>query len=127
MLFGAFCCQSCFRNEWPRLTAPPLISKENKSPMKTSVPQVWSINDQKHLFGTIVEKGLEVYRLSGDIDMLDQAVKFAREFYDSEMKIAGHKRTLNWDHINEASKALEKVEEIVRRRKAAIAMTNGEH
>lgn len=65
--------------------------------------------------GVLVEKGFEVYRLSGDIDMLDQAVKLAREFYDSEMKIAGHKGTLDWQHINDASKALEKVEAIVER------------
>lgn len=96
-----------------------MISEHRESFMKTSVPQVWPINDQKHLFGTLVEKALEVYRLSGDIDMLDRAVKLTREFYDSEMKIAGHKGSLDWDHINNASKALEKVEEIVRRRKAA--------
>lgn len=85
--------------------------------MTASVPQVWPINDQKHLYGTIIEKALQVYQLSGDISMLDQAVQLTREFYDSEMKIAGHKGSLAWDYINEASKALEKVEEIVRRRK----------
>lgn len=89
--------------------------------MNTSVPQVWPINDAKFRMGELVEKALEVYRLSGEIDMLDQAVKLTREFYDSEMKIAGHRGTLDWKHINEASKALEKVEDFIRRTKAKAA------
>lgn len=91
--------------------------------MATSVPQVWPINDAKYRFGTIIEKALEVYQLSGDIKLLDQAVRLTREFMDSEMKIAGHKGALSWEHIHKCSMALEDLEQFVeKRRRKEVAL-----
>ncbi len=85
-------------------------------PDKTSVPQVHPIEDLKWRIASLLERGLEIYRATGDILVVDQATKLARELYESELKLAGNKRTMDWPYINRCGAAIEKVEEIVRKR-----------
>lgn len=86
--------------------------------MTTSVPQVYPIQNLKWRIGRLMERSVRVYRETGDIDPLEQATKLARELYETGLKDAGHKGTMDWDYINQFAPALERVEEIVRKRKA---------
>lgn len=88
--------------------------------MATSVPQVNPVEDLKWRIGGLMERALEIYKDTGDIDALDQSVKFARELYEEHLKAAGNKGTMNWNYINKFAPALEKVEAIVQRRRAVL-------
>ena len=86
--------------------------------MATSVPHVHPVEDFKWRIATLIEQALEMYRRTGDITTFEQSVKLARELYESHLKLAGNKGTMDWSYINKYAPALEKVENIVQRIKA---------
>jgi hypothetical protein len=89
--------------------------------MKSSVPQVRSIEDLKWELAKLLVLAKEATRLSGDVSYLEMAMKPVHELYEMDLKTAANLGKLDRNYVEKFGAAIEKIDNLIARQRAGLS------